>query len=241
MIQEGHTTRALRAGLRAVGVVTLASLLPVDAAAQAVDRPGPYVVDLHVATGSLPQDPSFFPPVPAATPIPSFNLGFDVGAHVYLFNLGPARIGLGGSLLRSGGAAAPATPAGTSSTTPPPRPTLPRVETRVRMFTPQLSFNFGTSSGWSYVSAGVGQIAVRTTTSEFATGSGSTAPVTPARTRESPSLQTINVGGGARWFNTAHLAFSFDVRFYKAAGRTKNEVSTAPATLITASAGISLR
>ena len=28
-------------------------------------------------------------------------------------------------------------------------------------------------------------------------------------------LQTINYGGGARWFIKNHLAFSFDVRFYE--------------------------
>ena len=27
-------------------------------------------------------------------------------------------------------------------------------------------------------------------------------------------VKTINYGGGARWFIKAHLAFSFDVRFY---------------------------
>ena len=31
---------------------------------------------------------------------------------------------------------------------------------------------------------------------------------TAARTR------TLNYGGGARWFNSPHLAFTFDVRFY---------------------------
>ena len=30
----------------------------------------------------------------------------------------------------------------------------------------------------------------------------------------SARLKTINYGGGARWFAKAHVAFSFDVRFY---------------------------
>ncbi|MBI3048595.1 MAG: hypothetical protein HYY76_09840 [Acidobacteria bacterium] len=225
----------------AVVVLSLAALLPARAAAQTTDRPGPFVVDVRATMGSLPQDASFFPPAPNATPIPTTSLGFDIGGHVYLFNLGPARIGLGANLLRIAGGASPPKPSGGSSTTPPPRQTLPDVDTRVRMFTPQLSFNFGSSRGWSYLSAGVGQISVQTTTSAFATGTGSTAPVTPARTRETAALQTINVGGGARWFTGDHLAFSFDVRFHKAAGRTKNEVSTTPVTLVTASAGISLK
>jgi hypothetical protein len=109
------------------------------------------------------------------------------------------------------------------------------------MLTPQLSFNFGSSRGWSYLSAGVGQITARTTTSEFAAGSGESTSRTPVRTRETAALQTINFGGGARWFNTDHLAFSFDVRFHQAAGRSKAGVSTVPVTLITASAGLSFK
>jgi hypothetical protein len=224
-----------------LGVLFLAALLPVPVAAQTTEGPpGPYAIDVRVATGSLPQDASFFPPVPSATPIPTASLGFDIGAHVYLFRLGPARIGLGLNLLRVGGEASPAAPSA-STTGPPPRPTLPKVDTRVRMFTPQLSFNFGSSRGWSYLSAGVGQIAASTATSEFAAGSGSTASTTPARTRETAALQTINFGGGARWFNSEHIAFSFDVRFHKAAGRTKEGVSTVPVTLVTASAGLSFK
>ena len=29
------------------------------------------------------------------------------------------------------------------------------------------------------------------------------------------SLQTLNYGGGARWFAKKHLAFSFDLRFHR--------------------------
>ena len=219
-------------------MLVLAVLLPVPVAAQTDGPPGPYAIDVRVTTGSLPQDASFFPPAPTATPIPAASLGFDVGGHVYVFHLGPARVGLGANLIRVGGKASPRAPSGGTSG-PPPRPTVPSVHTGVRMFTPQLSLNFGSSRGWSYLSAGVGQIAVSTTTSEFATGSGSSAPMTPARAQETAALQTINAGGGARWFNGEHLAFSFDVRLHKARGRTKNAVSTAPVTLITASAGIS--
>lgn len=227
-----------------------ALVLPIAAAAQTEARPGPaaqteappgpWAIDVRAVTGSLPQDPSFFPPLPTGAPLPSAHLGFDIGGHFYRFRLGPARLGLGVNLLRVGGEASLRVPTPTG-TSPPPRPRLPSVETRVRMFTPQLSFNFGSSRGWSYLSAGVGQIAVSTATSEFASGSSATSPLTPAQTRETAALQTINFGGGARWFNTEHLAFSFDVRFHKAAGRTKEGVSTVPATLVTASAGLSLK
>ena len=211
-------------------------LLPLSSAAQTEAPPGPYTIDIRGAIGSLPQDGSFFPPAPSGTPIPTGGVGVDIGGHIYLFHLGPARLGLGVNVFRVGAEASPRAP--TSGSGP---PTVPQVKTRVQILTPQLSFNFGSSRGWSYLSAGVGQTAVRTATSEFATGSGSETPTTPARTRDTAALQTINVGGGARWFNTAHLAFSFDVRFHKARGRTKGGVSTVPATLVTASAGISLK
>lgn len=237
----GSGLRASGCGPRAIGALVFASLVPSLAAAQSTDGPpGPYAIDVRAAIGSLPQDASFFPSLPTGTPIPVGSLGFDVGAHVYVFQIGPARLGLGANLLRVGGEASPSTPSG-SAASPPAPPRIPRVETRVRMFAPQLSFNFGSSQGWSYLSAGIGEIRVRTATSEFATGSDRSAPLTPARTRETAALQTINFGGGARWFNTAHLAFSFDVRFHKAASRDKGGVSTVPVTLITASAGLSLK
>lgn len=214
-------------------------LLPIPSAAQTDAPPGPYTIDVRGAVGSLPRDASFFPPAPTGTPIPTGGAGFDIGGHLYLFHLGPARLGLGLNLFQVGAKASSATPS-TSGSGPPPPPTVPRVTTRVRMLTPQLSFNFGSSRGWSYLSAGVGQITVSTATSEFATSS-TTEPTMPARTRDTDALQAVNFGGGARWFNFQHLAFSFDVRFHKARGRTKNDVSTVPVTLVTASAGISLK
>ena len=68
---------------------------------------------------------------------------------------------------------------------------------------PQLSFNFGTGDGWSYLSGGIGL-------SQWS--------LIPSGREPWPSdierLKTINYGGGARWFAKSHLAFSFDVRFY---------------------------
>ena len=221
------------------------SLLPAAAHAQSgrpAGPPGPFVVDLHAVMSSLPQDPAFYPTLPAGTQIPIRSLGLGAGAHVYLFGLGPSRVGIGAGFIRAKGKVSLASPAGsTPGAAPPPRPTRPDVDATVRLLTPQLSLNFGSARGWSYVSAGVGQIAVGTGTSAFASGTSSTAPVTPARTLRTAALQTINVGGGARWFTSTHLAFSFDVRFYKVAARAKEGVRTPAMTLLTASAGISLK
>ena len=74
------------------------------------DRPGPWAVDLRGATVSLPRDAPFFPDIPSSTAVPSRGWGIDVGAHVYVLQLGPARLGIGGMLLRARGTASPGEP-----------------------------------------------------------------------------------------------------------------------------------
>jgi hypothetical protein len=230
--------------LAAVCFLWLGTLAGTPAAAQiaAPGPPGPYVIDVHGATSAIPQDASFFPPVPTATIIPSRGYGFDVGAHVYLMRLGPGRLGIGASLLRVGGTASPPAPSPrpTSATTTPA--TRPDVDATLTIFAPQLSYNFGSAEGWSYVSAGVGHTKVTTGTSAFG-GPGSGTSMTPERSVDSRTLSTINIGGGARWFAKAHLAFSFDVRFYLVSARAAEgkAPATTGTTLVAASAGISLR
>ena len=233
--------------LTAVCVASLGMVSGTPAAAQiaAPGPPGPYVIDVRVGTSAMPQDPSFFPPVPTATLIPPRGYGLDVGAHVYLMRLGPGQLGIGASVLRVGGTApAPAPPAPsprpTSATTTPA--TQPDVNATLTIFAPQLSYNFGSAEGWSYVSAGVGNAKVATGTSAFE-GPGSGTSTTPARSVDSRTLSTANFGGGARWFTTTHMAFSFDVRFYLVSARAGEGTSpaTTGTTLVAASAGISLR
>src|SRR5207244_6541764 len=68
---------------------------------------------------------------------------------------------------------------------------------------PDFSLNFGNGDGWSYLSGGIGS-AVWSVVPDGAT---------PANA-DREHLETINYGGGARWFSKRHVAFSFDVRFY---------------------------
>jgi len=76
------------------------------------------------------------------------------------------------------------------------------VSQRLKGFSPQLSVNFGHRQGWSYLTAGMGPLS-------FISYLGDEAPAaTP------PTRSTINMGGGARWFATDHVAFTLDVRFY---------------------------
>jgi hypothetical protein len=98
---------------------------------------------------------------------------------------------------------------------------------------PQLSFNFGTGHGWSYLSGGIG----RSVWSIHPVGQEpSDADVEP--------LQTFNYGGGARWFMKTHLAFSFDVRFYAINPGTPfvaGVLGSPRTTLIVIGAGVSVR
>jgi hypothetical protein len=229
----------------AICFLWLGTLAGTPALAQlaAPDPPGPYVIDVRGATTAIPEDPSFFPPVPAGTIIPSRGYGIDVGAHVYLMRLGAGRLGIGANLLRLRGTASPPAPsAGSTSTTPTPA-TRPDVHATLTTIAPQLSINFGSAEGWSYVSAGLGRAHVTTRASAFR-GSGSGTALTPERSADSGSRSSINVGGGARWFAKARLAFSFDIRVHLVSAGIAEE-GTSPATprttLLIAAAGVSVR
>jgi len=87
----------------------------------------------------------------------------------------------------------------------------------VLLLAPQLSFNFGTTNGWSYLSAG-----------------GGPARVEAAETR---SIQSVNAGGGARWFLNAHAAIGFDIRMHKLAAKGAFPRTT----LVSAAVGVSLK
>jgi hypothetical protein len=98
---------------------------------------------------------------------------------------------------------------------------------------PQLSFNFGSAAGWSYISAGIGL-------SQWSVVPDGAAP----QDADTERLTTLNYGGGARWFMKRHLAFSFDVRVY-AIDKGSPSATGAPGTphgsLTVIGAGISLR
>ena len=217
------------------GLLWLGVCVPAAGQTTADDRPGPYVIDVRGTTVSLPQDPSVFPPVPASTAVPSRGWGLDAGAHVYLMQLGAARLGVGGILVRARGTAAPKPPATTSGSAAAAPATTPAVAALWTSVAPQVSINFGSRAGWSYLSAGIGRATITTRTSAFGTSPG-----TPARLLDSGARSSINFGGGARWFTGAHLAFSFDVRF-NMMGAGGAETATPGATLIAASVGMSLR
>ena len=193
-------------------VVAIVVLLPSASSAQ-VSAPGPYVIDFRGAMSGAPGTASFYPPVPSAIRVPQRAFGFAAGAHVYAFRIGAARLGFGVDLMRARGTAATDASAmdtgtGTESTTAAAAAGTLHAAMTVTTIAPQLSFNFGSHEGWSYLSGGYG---ISTTHAEVSV-SVSFDGEAGARNRQTASL---NFGGGARWFLREHFAVGFDVRFHR--------------------------
>lgn len=186
---------------------------------------GRFAADVRVAFPKFKQ----FPTVATAlgvdpTNLPAREIGFVVGAHWYPARMGAVTFGLGGEIMKAGGSKAldPTTEGGAPS---------PTVNTRFSALSPQISLNFGTRDGYSYISGGLGW---STFTVERAD-----APL-PDQLSKS---KTINYGGGARWFAKPHVAFSADLRFY--AVNPQEATAARPGyprmTLIVMSGGIAFR
>ena len=192
----------MRSGRLAVWLGLAGVLLGSQAGAQSLTPgpPGPnFVIDLRGSTSGIPTSIGLYPTIPEGGSVPSRGFGYDVGGHVYLFNLGPARLGLGANVIGVRGTATDAT-------------------ATMNILAPQLSFNFGSSDGWSYLSAGAGTARVNA--------------------GETGSSSAINAGGGARWFIRRHFALGFDLRWYKIAadGETMDA-----STVFALSVGLSLK
>jgi hypothetical protein len=123
---------------------------------------------------------------------------------VYLFSLGPARVGVGADYFSA---------RGTSET----------VTANLSALAGQLSFNFGTARGWSYLSAGPGRAWVRTTAEQLE----------GTAEQETDGLMSLNFGGGARWFLTSRVGVGFDLRWHRVS-------STPGMMLLSAAAGFSV-
>jgi hypothetical protein len=236
--RPAHRRRDTRC-FAAVGVLAAALVgTPVVAQGIAPAAPGPYAIDLRGATGGLPSDTAFFPPAPPGTSVPTRGYGVDVGAHFYPMQLGPARLGVGVGVLRIRGAASPETPSSSSTTAP----TTPDVDSALTVIAPQVSFNFGSSAGWSYLSAGLGGARVTSATSAFR-GEGTAPDVTPGADASSGFRRSMSIGAGARWFAKARLGVSFDLRVYfvSAGSAEGTRPATPRSTLTSASVGVSVR
>jgi len=185
-----------------------------------------FAVDIHGSTPAFKQDAAIATPRGvAAGDLPKRGLGFDIGAHAYPIRLKWITFGLGASFHLSGAGKGPEDTEGT--------PTGHDVSARFKAFAPQVSFNFGHSRGWSYLSGGIATSTLRYTVDEV--------PLD----ENSAGRKTINYGGGARWLMKDHLAFSFDVRFYAINPQAADPLQGLPAspriTLVVLSAGVSFK
>jgi opacity protein-like surface antigen len=198
---------------------------PTGASAQLATQPGPFVLDARGAFSSVGRSEELAAPRGLAVgELPKSVLGIDVGAHFY-----PIRrkitVGVGASLLMVGGTQTPGPPEEGAVDAP-----VTPGEFRVRGIVPQLSLNFGSGRGWSYIGAGLGfsQLKAGRAESDLA---------------YSPQLLTLNLGGGARWFVSEHMAFTFDGRYYRLAAKDleADYVGNPVVSMFVVSAGISFK
>lgn len=212
-------------------VCLMGALGATPAYAQTPGPPGPYVIDLRGITSGLPNAPEFFPQAAVTAFVPGRGFGVDMGAHVYLSRLGSSRLGIGLNVIRLRGTTsqpADTAVAGAAGATSAGATGAASIHATLTTVAPQVSFNFGTRSGWSYLSggAGVGEI----TATALPAG-------LPSTRKSSGQVMAINVGGGARWFMKRRLAFGLDLRFHRFAAGAQ----TPGATLFAASVGVSMR
>ena len=183
-----------------------------------------FAVDLHATLPRFPQDNETLAMSRGMglAELPGTGVGFQAGVHLYPLKWKAITFGIGGELAMGRAKQTPA--AGVDNARP-----------SVEEFTsiaPQLSFNFGTGNGWSYISGGIGT---------------ATWALTPQGQEGFPAdtdrLRTTNYGVGARWFMKPHMAFSFDVRVYTIdAGFSYFGLPASPRTaLLIIGAGVSLK
>ena len=127
---------------------------------------------------------------------PGRGFGYDVGGHVYVLRLLGITFGLGASYHASSADQAP----GARSADP----DGPILRKRFSAVSSQLSFNFGHRNGWSYLSGGLGSSRLVLFPVD---------PLNPEEPDQRPA-NTLNYGGGMRWFLNDRVALSIDVRLY---------------------------
>jgi hypothetical protein len=157
---------------------------------------GRYVVDARVDFPRFKQDAATATAIGVGVlNLPTRGFGIATGAHWYPVRIGIMTLGVGGEFVT-------ARRSHTLNTGTKAAPKDVTVNTRFSALQPQISFNFGSRDGYSYISGGIGRSAF--------TAERKDKPLPDPE----PGSKTINYGGGARWFATKHLAVSLDVRFY---------------------------
>lgn len=185
---------------RVIWLLALAPLLGAgEADAQPTTGPIPaFVVDARGSLARFKKDPGVADGLGVQLDnLPTRGLGLTAGAHWYALRLRKITFGIGGEMLLARDSAT-----FENSDDSETNAVGPTVTTRLSAFAPQISFNFGRDEGWSYISGGLGSARI--------TSERGDVPVAESAAR----TRMLNYGGGARWFNSPRMAFTFDVRFY---------------------------
>jgi hypothetical protein len=199
---SGHPRRPLATAVAlltpSVSLLALAMTVAIGSRARAEDAPpriGPFVIDVRATVPKFKQQDVQLADSRGLDvgELPGAGWGVDAAAHVYFLTWKAVTVGVGAQLTLA-----------RSHTPPPATVGGPRsVTERFVAVAPQLSLNFGSGDGWSYLSGGVGPSIWSIVPDGEASG--------PA---DQDRLKTVNYGGGARWFTKRRVAFTFDVRFY---------------------------
>jgi hypothetical protein len=197
------------------------------ASAQPKEPIGPFAVDLRGAFARHKAEPSVATDLGVeAANLPSRSLGLVAGVQFYPLRSSKVTLGVGGNFVMAGGTRSLEI-TGASGTTS----RTPEVRRHFRTVSPEISLNFGHRNGWSYISGGMfGRSKLYVEKAE-------------APAANPPYRNTINYGGGARWFNTDHLALSVDFRWYSVAEQlaAPGLVAQPRTTLLVLSGGIAIK
>ena len=201
--------------------------LAVPAAAQQKEPIGPFVVDLRGAYGRHKSEPSVATDLDVEPAnLPSRTFGVVAGAHVYPLRSSKVSLGLGANMVWLRGSKTLETEDSSGATT-----TSPTVRRSFTTISPEISINFGHKNGWSYISGGFfGQSKLFLERTDAPAGS-------------MPYRSTVNYGGGARWFNLQHVAFSVDFRWYSVKNQpaAPGRIAQPGTTLLVLSGGVSFK
>ncbi len=125
-------------------------LLPVVSLAQTPEPIGPVAVDARVALPRFKENADVASALGVSTTnMPARGLGLAGGVHWYPVRMGRVTLGLGGEILFSGAS-------NTLEAEDDTGVDGPTVQTHFSTVSPQVSLNFGTGKGWSYLSGGLG-------------------------------------------------------------------------------------
>ena len=187
----------------------------------------PFVFDARIPMPRFKQDATIATGLGVdGVDLPVRGIGLLGGAHVYPLRRRSFALGIGAEMLRARASKTKKAAGSVANAVD-----GPTVKARWSHFSPQLSLNFGSREGYSYLTMGIGNSKLTTELEDD-----------PQADPES-SVRTLNYGGGARWFIKKHLAFNLDLRFYSinaeaaTAGRTANPKMR----LLVFGAGVSIR